>query len=462
REAVHQAYSRSVGEGADTYEIEHRIVRRDTGECRVVHEKGEHFRDGAGNILRSVGMVHDITERKLAEEALRRLNVELEDRVQQRTADLQCRAEQLAKLASELTLAEQRERRRLAQVLHDHLQQLLVGARFGLEVIARRVDEQQRAGIAQVQGLLEESILASRSLTVELSPPILHEGGLGAGLEWLVRWMKEKHGLVVELAIDKQAETDREDVKVLLFQATRELLFNIVKHAGVTHAQVTATMENGHLRVVVGDEGVGFDPEMVWGRSSQMTTGFGLFSIRERLGLLGGRMEITSAPRQGSRVVLLAPVVQASHDQTEALPAAVTDRKERAEVADHLPDTGADRRIRVMLVDDHGVMRQGLAAILSDEKDIEIVGQACDGLEAVEMAPRLLPDVILMDFSMPRMDGVEATRRIHAELPHIRIIGLSMYEEADRAESMIAAGAAAYVTKSGRSDVLLAAIRNAP
>ena len=462
REAVHQAYSRSVGERADTYEIEHRIMRRDTGECRVVHEKCEHFRDGAGKILRSVGMVHDITERKQADEALRRLNAELEDRVQQRTADLQRRAEQLAKLASELTLAEQRERRRLAQVLHDHLQQLLVGARFGLEVIARRVDEQQRAGIAQVQGLLEESILASRSLTVELSPPILHEGGLGAGLEWLVRWMKEKHGLVVELAIDKQAETDREDIKVLLFQAARELLFNIVKHAGVTHAQVTATLENGHLRVVVSDAGIGFDPEMVWGRSSQMATGFGLFSIRERLGLLGGRMEIVSAPRQGARVELLAPVAQARHDETEALPPAAADCQGRQEVADPVPDTAADRRIRVMLVDDHGVMRQGLAAILSDEKDIEIVGQACDGVEAVEMAPRLLPDVILMDFSMPRMDGVEATRRIHAELPHIRIIGLSMYEEADRAESMIAAGAAAYVTKSGRSDVLLAAIRNSP
>ena len=461
RPSVNEAYADSLRDGRDTYEIEHRIIRRDNGETRIVHEKCEHFRDPKGRITLSVGMVHDITERKEAEEALRRLNAELEDRVRQRTADLQRRAEQLSLLASELTLAEQRERRRLAQVLHDHLQQLLVGARFGLEVISRRVDEEQRAGIAQVQGLLEESITASRSLTVELSPPILHEGGLGAGLEWLARWMQEKHGLVVELTIDKQAETDREDVKVLLFQSTRELLFNIVKHAGVTHAKVKVAMHADHLQVVVSDAGVGFDPEVMWDRSSQMTAaGFGLFSIRERLGMLGGRLEIESAPRIGSRLTLIAPtMLEQGRKETLAESAREIQAKVKAEPPAPVAG-GPDRKARVMLVDDHGVMRQGLAVILSDEKDIEIVGQAADGLEAVEMAHRLLPDVILMDFGMPRMDGVEATRIIHAELPQIRIIGLSMYEEADRAEAMIEAGAAAYVTKSGRSQVLLAAIRN--
>jgi PAS domain S-box-containing protein len=463
RALVNEAYSSSVLAGRDTYEIEHRIIRSDNGEIRLVHEKCEHFRDSSGRMILSIGMVHDITERKQAEEALRRLNAELEDRVRQRTADLQRRAEQLSMLASELTLAEQRERRRLAQVLHDHLQQLLVGARFGLEVISRRVDEQQRAKIAQVQGLLEESITASRSLTVELSPPILHEGGLGAGLDWLARWMKEKHGLIVDLEVDQQVVTDREDIKVLLFQSVRELLFNIVKHADVTRATVKAAMlDADNLRVVISDEGIGFDPEVMWDRASGVAAGFGLFSIRERLGMLGGRMEIESAPQMGSRVTLIAPTlfVQPGTKETIAEPARDTPAKAVAEtvpVAD-----GEGRKLRVMLVDDHGVMRQGLAAILSEEKDIEIVGQAADGQEAVEMAPQLLPDVILMDFSMPRMDGVAATRIIHTQLPQIRIIGLSMYEEADRAEAMIEAGASAYVTKSGRSEVLLAAIRNTP
>lgn len=461
RAAVNEAYSGSLRDNSDCYEIEHRIVRRDTGETRVVHEKCEHFRDATGRITLLTGMVHDITERKEAEEALRRLNTELEDRVRERTADLQRRAEQLSLLASELTLAEQRERRRLAQVLHDHLQQLLVGARFGLEVIARRVDERQHAGIAQVQGLLEESITASRSLTVELSPPILHEGGLGAGLEWLVRWMKEKQGLIVELTIDRGAETGREDVKVLLFQSVRELLFNIVKHAGVTRARVNVTMEDAdHLRVVVSDEGLGFDPEAVRAKSSQLGAGFGLFSIRERLGMLGGRLEIDSAPQMGSRFTLIAPTMFTQQGNKESLtePAAEGPAGEMSKAT--AVGGSPDRKIRVMLVDDHEVMRQGLTAILADEKDIEIIGEAADGKAAVEMAPRLLPEVILMDFSMPRMDGVEATRIIHAQLPRIRIIGLSMYEEADRAEAMIEAGASAYMTKSGKSELLLAAIRN--
>ena len=108
-----------------------------------------------------------------------------------------------------------------------------------------------------------------------------------------------------------------------------------------------------------------------------------------------------------------------------------------------------ERKIRVMLVDDHAVVRQGIANLLGDQPDIEVVGEAADGQEAVELAARLLPDVILMDMSMPKLNGVEATRIIRNDWPEIRIIGLSMFEEADRAQAMRDAGAVDYITKSG-------------
>ena len=461
--AVHPEDRTSVDERwtaalrGEPYDIEHRIVVGDA--VRWVREKAQLEFDAEGGLLAGFGAVQDITDRKVAQEALRRARDELELRVAERTAELRQRAEQLAMLASELTLAEQRERRRLAQVLHDHLQQLLVGAKFGLEVLCRRVGESQRPGVEQIQELLDESIRTSRSLTVELSPPILHEAGLGAGLEWLARWMKEKHGLLVELDIDPRAVTDREDVKVLLFQSVRELLFNVVKHAGVTHVRVEmAPQQDGRLCVKVSDRGVGFDPETMWSRSSQMAGGFGLLSIRERLELLGGRLTIESGPQQGARFMLIAPARTAAATQRWAPPAPAA-RAAPLPPARILPP--AEGRIRVMLVDDHAVMRQGLAALLDGERDIQIVGQASDGQQAVELATRLVPDVILMDFSMPHMDGVQATRVIHRELPHIRIIGLSMYEEADRAAAMLEAGAAGYLTKSGDPDSLLGAIRGA-
>jgi DNA-binding NarL/FixJ family response regulator len=114
-----------------------------------------------------------------------------------------------------------------------------------------------------------------------------------------------------------------------------------------------------------------------------------------------------------------------------------------------------------MLVDDHAVVRVGLTRLLSQEPDIEIVGEAADGQEAVEIADAVRPDVILMDKSMPRLDGVGATRLLHDRFPDVRIIGLSMFEKAESAEDMRDAGAVAYLIKSGPIDAVVAAIRAA-
>jgi len=121
-------------------------------------------------------------------------------------------------------------------------------------------------------------------------------------------------------------------------------------------------------------------------------------------------------------------------------------------------DMGEDK-IRIFVVDDHRVIRQGLFALLSFHSDIEMVGEAADGQEAVDKARQLHPDVILMDINMPGMDGIQATRIIHSELPGVRIIGLSMHDKQDQADQMIQAGASAYCSKDGSTDELLSAIR---
>jgi PAS domain S-box-containing protein len=400
-------------------------------------------------------ILRDVTERKKAEVALQEANATLEQRVQARTVELAQRATQLRALAGELTLSEQRERSRLAKVLHDHLQQLLVAAKFRLALLGRSADDLMKQATKEIEELIDESIASSRSLTAELSPPILHEAGLNAGLEWLARRMAERQGLLVDLELQETGALP-DDLKILLFESVRELLFNVAKHAQTRSSAINVRRVDGFLQLTVSDRGVGFDPEVMT-KAGESGRGFGLFSVRERLELFGGRLEIQSAPAEGSLVFLSVPITQQTAVQPKSTGPAVFPEAIRN---DRILTPNSGRKIRILLADDHAVVRQGIGNLLSDEPDIEIVGSAADGQEAVEFAARLLPDVILMDMSMPKLNGVEATRIIHNDWPEIRIIGLSMFEETERAQAMRDAGAVDYITKSGPAEAMIDVIRS--
>jgi signal transduction histidine kinase len=245
-------------------------------------------------------------ELKDSEEALRRINETLELRVGERTALAEERALQLHDLAAELAQAEQRERRRLAQLLHDHLQQLLVGAALHLRALKSKLKAaRDQASMAIVEDLLQQSINASRSLSMELSPPVLQEEGLPAALQWLAGQMESKYGLKVEYLAVGDWQPEGEDLRSFLFQAVRELLFNIVKHAKVKRARICmGPVEGLGGEIVVEDRGVGFPLDAVEGSERP---GFGLFSIRRRMEVFGGRLLIESSPGKGTRMHLWFP-----------------------------------------------------------------------------------------------------------------------------------------------------------
>lgn len=408
-----------------------------------------------------IGILTNISERKLAEKRLQDLNETLEHRIQERTAEVEHRAAQLRRLAGELTQAEERERRRLARVLHDHLQQLLVGARLGLASLLRNLAvEEHRQAVSQVSELLNDSIATSRSLTAELSPPVLYEAGLAQALDWLAGWMRDKHGLIVDVQADP-AVNPAEKIRVLLFQVVRELLFNVVKHANTYQASVRMDRQDDRVHILIEDAGRGFDPQQARPRH-HTTSGLGLFSIRERLEWLDGQICIDSEPGRGTRVHILAPLQLAGQKadllQQEPL-SQVLQQAATPSASGQTPQVGSSPgRIRVLLADDHAVMRDGLAQLLQTQPDIEVVGQAADGQEAVDLAAQLHPDIVLMDVTMPRVSGIDATRQIK-QLPEAgSVIGLSMHIEEDMAAAMRQAGASDYLTKSADPEDLIATI----
>ena len=231
------------------------------------------------------------------------LNLQDVTEAQQAYAALEHRAGQLQKLTLELSQAEDRERKRISELLHEDVQQVLAGAKFHLNLFRQRIkdNEDLRQSAEEVAQMLNEAIAKSRSLSHELSPA-LYEFDLDEMLAWLLRNMAERHGLTVALDVRGPLELPSEPVKALLYKIAQELLFNVVKHAGVRQATVRLRSGRGRLRLTVADRGQGFDAATL-----THTDGFGLMSIRERVGLLGGRVKIRSTPGKGTLVSVTLP-----------------------------------------------------------------------------------------------------------------------------------------------------------
>ncbi|WP_367872816.1 chemotaxis protein CheB [Luteolibacter sp. Populi] len=295
-----------LGRGESIGPIETVRLRKDGGLVEISISVAA-MRNESGDVVGATSIAQDISSRKEADHDLRMARDELAAQVEERSVEVRDRAEHLRGVAAHLTRSEQRERERIAGLLHDHLQQLLVSAKMRLEGLRRKSTDGEKDELETVLGLLDESLESSRTLTADLAPPILSEG-LAPALAWLGEvWMKEKYGLQVRLELDREIEAAGEEVRILIFLAVRELLFNVVKHSQVLKARVKLMAKDEHtLRVIVLDHGKGFVPaDLASAKSSGI--GVGLVSVRQRLSLLGGSLELRSKEGEGVEAEILAP-----------------------------------------------------------------------------------------------------------------------------------------------------------
>lgn len=276
------AHQKTIETGA-LFDQEARWFHAASGKWVWLRAMSQPLYDAEGVITHFNGICIDITGQRHSEEVLKQS------------------VAQLRNLAMELTQAEERERKRLAAKLHDDVQQSLVAATMKISLIDRQASaEEHDRVVREALNLVGEAINSSRSLATDLYPPVMMDGELLPGLRWLADRMKERHGLTVELSREEIPGMTA-TLSILLFQGVRELLFNVVKHAGVKTVSVTVNQPDAKtIQVVVNDHGVGFSGNNAEGLST--CKGLGMFLLRERLAYIGGSLDVVSAPGQGTTV----------------------------------------------------------------------------------------------------------------------------------------------------------------
>ena len=281
----------------------------------------------------------DITNLKEVEEELRKHQEHLEDLVRDRTRKLnetnrhlrsaitqRKRVEvqmtvyqsQLRRLASQMLLTEEKERRRLASDLHDGLGQKLALVKMQLDSLRSMGEPGAEVALADVINVIDQTHKSVRSLTFELSPPILHDLGLAAAVEWLAEDMSKRTGVQIAVKADAQARPMNEQSRIIAYRCVRELLMNVIKHAHATDATVSIEANGRQLRIGVRDNGIGFASEDV--NETLERNAFGLFSVRERVEHVGGAMKIRSTPGKGAVVTLDIPPIAAPRRSAEKGP----------------------------------------------------------------------------------------------------------------------------------------------
>ncbi len=270
------------------------IFKRRDGRAVYVQGSATIDFDAAGRPVGQILIFSDVTRRKMAEEALL------------------ANQRQLSALAAELALIEEKERRRIAADLHDRVGSSLFSAKMKVKSVeAVTTDPEARQELNRIGRMIDQIIQDTRSLTSELALPVLYELGLEAAVEWLAEKVQSEHGLTVKVVDDGRRLPLSEEMRGLLFRSVREMLFNAVKHARASMVEIRLDKRPDHLQIQIADDGRGFQVNQLW-TDRKVSGGWGLFSIRERLSHVGGRLEIDSAPGRGTRTRINLPLTGGS------------------------------------------------------------------------------------------------------------------------------------------------------
>ncbi len=378
-------------------------------------------------------------------------------------------------------LAVVEERNRIAREIHDTLAQSLAGIIINLESLKPYKARRRRADadvLAETEALARGALEEARRSVLGLHPTPLQHQSLHDALAVELSGLAKRAGITTQFYVNGVERLLAPDLATALFRVAQEAFQNIYKHAAARHVILGLAFEEGAVVLTVEDDGVGFVPGAPGTTSNKGTTrataprdegGFGLLSMAARARILGGDLLVTSHPGHGTAVRATIPYIRSGTTMAavmlpvqDTLLEALREPSAWPPPVDlvSLPHSDA-RHIRVLIVDDHSIVRQGIRHILEGQPDIEIVGEAENGLAAIQQVTRLHPDVVLLDLQMPGLSGIEALPRLRAAHPAVEVVILTVFDQDEEVFAGLKAGARGYLLKDATPATVIAAVRAA-
>ena len=360
-------------------------------------------------------------------------------------------------LSGRILHVQDEERRRIARELHDNTGQELAVIAISLDQLSahpHQSAEQMQKGLQDCVQLVHKVEDEIRTLSYVLHPPLLDQLGLGAALKWYAEGFTKRTGIQVEVDVPHKSPRFSADRETALFRVVQESLANVLRHSGSRTARLRFRVPDRHAEVSIEDQGKGMDTKKLVAANAGRTLGVGIGGMRERLRQLGGKLEIRSES-SGTRIVATLPIMEIA--APESVMTSAAEERSPADTEHRAAQSGG--RKRILIADDHEVTRRGIRSLFANEPDLEICGEANDGLEAVIRAKELKPDLIILDLIMPNVGGFAAAHKIRecGLAAKILIFTNHAYPGLDR--TIRASGCDGYVLKGYASGDLVRGVR---
>jgi len=345
--------------------------------------------------------------------------------------------DELKRIQAQLRLDEQKlvvmkERERLARDIHDGLGQTLgylnVQSQATEALIENRQLDAAQTNLRKMAKFASEAMNDLRDHILDLRLPVSQPANFQQALQASLERLTQDSGIRASLSYpsDLPLKPFAPAVEEQVLRIVQEALVNVRKHAQAHKVQVIVSARDHTTQVIVADDGKGFSLD---GRSidPDALRHFGLEMMRERAEQMGGQLEIHAKPGSGTQVILYVPNLLQNTPSGR--------------------DFSKIQNLRILLVDDHPLFLEGMHSLLN-ARGVTVIGSAENGQQALEQARLLRPDVVVMDIQMPVCNGVEAVKRIKAEMPEIKILMLTVSESEDNLYEALRNGASGYLLKS--------------